>query len=139
MAQHNKDFFDLFKENSHKLAEQPTPRTWRRLERRLDAHQRVNRNHTHWTLGMVAAVMGLVAIVGLLTITFDAKFSQTVALEDASPRYLEELAVTDSEKEISPVRVVEYQRHYQEKTSSITEGSRERKLKPTTAYEDMSD
>lgn len=130
MTQHNKDFFELFKENSYKLAEQPTPRTWKRLERRLDAHKRQNRYHINWTLGMVAAVLGLVVLVGLLSVTFDSKFDQVLAQQDAGPRYLEELASSGSEEDLNPITVIEYQRHYEEKTSQIQEGSPERKLKP---------
>lgn len=135
MTRHNKDFFELFKDNSYKLAEQPTPRTWKRLERRLDAHKKQNRYQTNWTLGMVAAVIGLVALVGLLSITFESKFGPVIAQEDASPRYLEELASNGIEEELHPVKVMEFQRHYEEKTSQIAEGSRTRKLKPAELIE----
>ncbi len=130
MTRHNKDFFELFKENSYKLDEQPTPRTWKRLERRLDAHKRQNRYQTNWTLGMVAAVLGLVVLVGLLSVSYESNLGPALAEEEASPRYLEELASIDNEGEINPVKIMEFQKHYQEKTSQITEGSPQQKLKP---------
>ncbi len=126
----HKDFFELFKENSHKLSERPTPRTWRRLERRLDSHNRQNRYQNNWTLGMVAAVLGIVACIGLLTFSFNENKSTPVALEDASPRYLEELASVDTEDDLNPIRVIEFQRHYQDKSSPIAEGTILRKLQP---------
>ena len=132
MTRHNKDFFELFKDNSYKLAEQPTPRTWRRLERRLDAQKKYNRHQSHWVLGMVAAVLALVVLVGLLTVTFDHKYGIDFAQEDASPRYLEELATNESDHAINPVKVIEFQRHYEEKTAQIAEGNISRKLKPAT-------
>ncbi len=137
MTRH-KDFFELFRDNSHKLAETPTPRTWRKLERRLDAHKRHNRAQTTWTLGMLAAILALVVLVGLLSLTFESKLTPVVAVEDAGPRYLEELAVQEESSELNPVKVIEYQRHYKEKTSQIKEGTRTQKLVP--AYqEEMTD
>jgi hypothetical protein len=135
MTQHNKDFFELFKENSYKLAEQPTPRTWKRLERRLDAHKRKNRYHINWTLGMVAAVLGLVVLVGLLSVTYNSKLNNVLAQQNASPRYLEELASNEQGEDINPLTVIESQREFEEKTSQFAEGCPERKLMPSPMIE----
>ncbi len=137
MTQH-KDFFELFRENSHKMAESPTPRTWRRLERRLDAHQRHSRYQASRIMGMVAALLALVVLIGLLSITFESKSGPVRVMEDHSPRFLEDLAVQEGESDLNPVTVIEYQNHYKEKSNRITEGSRARKLVP--AYqEEMTD
>lgn len=126
-----KDLFDLFRENSDKITEQPTPRTWRRLERKLDAHRRRSQHDNNWTLGMVAALIGLVCLVGLFSYSYNTTNSNAIASQEPGPRFFEALEVNEQESQIESRKIIEYQKHYQERGQQIIEeGSREQKLIP---------
>lgn len=64
MAQ-DKDFSKVFRERFRGFEEQPSGATWKRLERRLEAHQHRNRRSLFRSLAMVAAVL-LLAVFAFL-------------------------------------------------------------------------
>ena len=64
-----KDLFDLFREESENLTEQPKAETWQRLEKRLITSRKHRQKRkavpTHWLV--VAVTMLLIAIVGVVS------------------------------------------------------------------------
>lgn len=135
-----KDLFDLFKENSKQIKETPTPRTWRRLERKLDAHRRRNQADHSWTLSMAAALVGLVCLVGLLSYSYQSGFQKGIALEEPAPRVFEVLEVNEQESQLASRKIIEYQRHFSERGSEIIkEGSRTQRLMPAIAEAEIGD
>ena len=121
-----KDIFDLFREKQHLFDERPAPKTWRRLERRLDAHQRRSRISLYRSLGMVAGVLALVAMIALISLLVDQQ--RRDYLSDR-PQQLENLEVP--ENETMAHQVVEFTRSYRDRTAKpIEEGEASRKLVP---------
>ena len=51
-----KELFNLFRDNQHKLDQKPSNQAWRRLESRLDAHQNRTRISFVRHLSMAAAI-----------------------------------------------------------------------------------
>lgn len=137
----DKNLFDLFREGSQNHREQPTPRTWKRLERKLDTHQRRSHHRNDWTLAMVAAVIGLVVLVGFITFTIDHSNQNMLADQDAAPRYFEELELSaEEELRAASAKVIEYQRHYKDRANKpIEEGSKDSKLIPAMIADNVPD
>ena len=66
-----RDLFDMFRESSEHIAEQPTRDSWHRLERRLTAaaheRKRLKRRPMPLQLMAVAATVALLAIIGVVS------------------------------------------------------------------------
>ncbi len=123
-----KDFFDIFREQQHLFEERPPRTAWRQLERRLDAHQHRSRVTMYRSLAMVAAVMGLIVVITLITSRVDQQ-RQLLGEAEAVPKQLE--ALSDSETGESPEQIVEFSRAYRDRTSGpIVEGQRGQRLVP---------
>ncbi|GJM36479.1 MAG: hypothetical protein DHS20C18_54800 [Saprospiraceae bacterium] len=125
-----KDPFEVFKNNQHKLSEKPSAQAWRRLERRLDAHQNHRKYSWFSQMGMVAAVLLLVALITIIsTLTEQKKVLQT-ASQEAFPAQMEELSTSVDQQEM--LKVVEFSRRYQERLTkpSVNEGKQGKKLVP---------
>ncbi len=120
-----KDLFDLFRESEHKLQEMPSERTWRRLERRLDARRhRRGRSQFLPLLGMVAGLLLLLTIYGLFSLSSEPDYREVLA---GTPERLEALPV--SEDFPSAHQIQEYVRTYHERAGQpILEGKPEQKL-----------
>ena len=120
-----RDLYELFREQQHKLEERPSLHTWRRLERRLDAHQRRGRLSLYRSLGMVAGVLALVAMIVLISIVVN----QQQQYLTGTPQELEVLP--SDESDATAYQVVEFTRQYKDRMSNpIEEGSTEKKLIP---------
>lgn len=99
---HQKDIFDLFRENQHKLEERPSNRTWQRLERRLDAQQRTGgRKNLFFQLSMIAALLAFLVIVSVVVIL--PKNAEAIAQNNN----FEAIPLADLETEESNVQAYE--------------------------------
>lgn len=121
-----KDIFDLFKENQHKLEERPPRRTWQRLERRLDVQKKTNGFPVYRQLAMVAAMLVFVLVCAVLLLLPKHGEPQLVLNEvEAVP--LEDLVFSDVDEKA--MQVVEFTRHLKNRKSNpIAEGNRAKKL-----------
>ena len=123
-----RDVFDFFRDNQHRLNEAPSAHSWRRLDRRLDAHRRRNRPSRYRVLGMVAGILVLVILVGLVSLSLGRQQNQQLAFnKQAVPTGLEDLAVTDADRD--GLRTVLAVQHAQEhRRQPISEGAPGQKL-----------
>lgn len=123
---HHKDLFDLFRENDHKLEERPSLQSWRRLEKRLDSHQRRSRISLYRSLAMVAGVLALAVLIVLMTLVVERQQEYLTG----APQELEDLQATEADN-ATAYRVVEFTRTYQDRmTNPIEEGNPDKKLVP---------
>jgi cytoskeletal protein RodZ len=123
---HHKNLFDLFRENQHKLDERPPLHTWRRLEQRLDKHQRRGRISLYRSLAMVAGILALAVLIILMTLVVD----QQQEYLTGTPHQLEDLQPSEADNATAYL-VVEFTRTYQDRmTKPIEEGTPNKKLVP---------
>ena len=124
-----KDIFNLFRENQHKLNERPSQQAWRRLERRLDAHRDRNRVSIYRHIAMVAAVVAIVALTSLIVVLVEKSQPGLQAVTDFD---VEDLKLPDQDASREALMVVEYTRKYQDRMSNpIAEGKPIQKLIPS--------
>ncbi len=126
-----KDPFDLFRDNQHKLSERPSPQAWRKLEQRLDAHK--NRHRQSWFsshLGMVAAILLLVVSITVISVLTNHKKEMQAGAVEAVPSQMEQLTASADQQEI--LKVVEFSRRYQDRLAkpTVNEGQKGKKLVP---------
>ena len=122
----HKDLFDLFRDNQHQLEERPPLQTWRRLEQRLDNHQRRGRISLYRSLAMVAGVLALAVLIILMTLVVDRQQEYL----SGTPQQLEDLQSSEADN-ATAYRVVEFTRTYQDRMANpIEEGNPEKKLVP---------
>ena len=97
----NKDIFDLFKEQQHKLAQPPSPRAWRRLERRLDNRRGSSRHdNTFRPLAMVAAIALIAVFAFLMMVGLGQQNDRLFALNSLNDSNgLEQLSFSDADFE----------------------------------------
>lgn len=129
-----KDLFDLFRENQHKLDEAPSAHTWRRLERRLDNHHRRRRPRLAGSrmLSMAAALLLLAVITFLFSLIVEKRNPAYLALNQNRPLPMEDLTYTDVDR--GAYQVVEFTRQYQDRLAKpIEEGSPNKRLVPASA------
>lgn len=64
----SKDIFDLFKENQDKLNQKPSPKTWSRIERRIQAPQPIGnkRRRIRRVLPPMGIAAALALVIGLM-------------------------------------------------------------------------
>jgi len=121
-----RDIFDFFRNHQHQFDEAPAPRAWRRLERRLDAHQRRGRISLYRSLGMVAGLLAIVALIVLLSVIVGQRQPDLLT---GVPQQLENLPLSDNEA--TAYRVVEFTRSYQDRMNRpIEEGEASKRLVP---------
>jgi len=118
----NKDISKLFRDSASELQEQPTHAAWRRLEQRLD--QRRSRSHRHFKgmLGSAAAVLLLLGLVFIISLTADYKLRPGLTSEQRFEQLLPEDASPEAE------RVVQYTRQRKNRGIDIEEGAPEQQL-----------
>ena len=123
-----KDLFDLFRENEHKLEEQPSRRAWQRLEGRLDAQRRPVGLSVHRQLAMVAAMLVFLLVCFTLLLLPRYESPQLVLNEvDAVP--LADLGYKNVDQQAN--KVMEFTRHLPYRNANpIAEGSPAKKLIP---------
>ncbi len=125
-----KDIFDLFRDNQHKLEERPSPRTWDRLERRLDQHRQRPRRQFPRLFSLVAAVVGLVAMITVISFMFRSVSSGDMAAADAPTAiFVVEDLNTSPENERGFYDIVEFQNKYNDRLANpIREGQPRKRL-----------
>lgn len=124
----NRDINSLFRE--HKDMEiDPSPKAWRRLERKLDTHRRRGRRNVQRLMAMAAAFLLLIVIVLVLSMVVGPIHKDQMAYQDDTPVQLEDLVTTDLDLEA--YRVVSFTHHHQDRMSAIEEGAPDRKLVPS--------
>jgi len=124
-----KDIFDLFRRNQHKLDERPSNDAWERLESRLDDHQKRSRpSLLYRQMTMAAAVLLLIGLVSVLSLYMNPARDGMANIElTPAPKILEDLPVyTDAGG--GKYRMVEYQRRINTNPRSIPEGGVHKKL-----------
>lgn len=94
-----RDIFDFFRNSQHRLNEAPPARSWRRLERRLDAHRSRNRISRYRAAGMAAGILLLVTLVGLVSLSLGRHQRLLLAANrQAVPSQVEDLTLTDADR-----------------------------------------
>ena len=120
------DIENLFRKNQHRLNERPSNAVWRRLETRLDAHNRRNRISIRRSLAMVASLLVLIVFISLLTL-FSPKSADS--FEAGIPKNLQELEEDHTLTESQHLHTLEWStRHFQDQNKIIAEGSSKRNL-----------
>ncbi len=125
--------YDLFRRNEHKLAEKPSRRAWDRLEDRLDRHQQqTTRQISGWYRygGMVAAVMVLVLTASILSIYTQQSDKAQFASADMEMTAGPLLDLPEIGSKSSFLKVVHYQKEYQNHARRIVEGDGSSVLEP---------
>ncbi len=120
----NKDISHIFQTNQHKLNEQPSLRTWRRIEQRLDKRNQPNLIRM---LSMVAALVALVVVISVISIMVSRQDKLSANLE-ATPVYFEELS-----SDVTPAQshmIEEFQKAVKDRASFIEEGEPGKRLVP---------
>ncbi len=112
----------LFREQQYKLNQRPSPRTWRRLEKRLDLHYKRGRNNLYRYVLVAAAVVAIVAALSLLSTLFDNKPTDYLVLNDRKPKLIEDLVYSDTDAKV--YQVVEFTRQYRDRLANpVKEGA----------------
>jgi len=132
---HKKDISDLIRENQHKLNERPSPRAWRRLESKLDNQHSRHQTSVYKQFAMVAAVIALVAVASLITMTIGTQNDMMAEAKAPSSSFatpVQELETdyTDANEDLH--KVVEFQRSlkriYASNPNPIAEGTQRNKV-----------
>ncbi|MEM9916614.1 MAG: hypothetical protein AAF990_00885 [Bacteroidota bacterium] len=121
---------ELFRNNEHKLDETPSPQTWQRLERRLDARRAKSRQPIFRMYRLAAAVAALVVLVTAIALwlpSLNAK-KQELAANAMTPQSWEFLHSDSNEDEVMyQIVQVSYQQHRQ-LDDPIAEGAPTKRL-----------
>jgi hypothetical protein len=121
----NQQVDQFFRTQAEQLQETPSRATWKRLERRLDTHQRRSRFNFTPTLGMVAAVLLLVVFAFLFS-TLNFEQERPIAADMVNADVVPIESAVDPEA----YKVVEYTIKYRDRMRNIIdEGSEDTKLK----------
>ena len=92
-----KDISELFRANEHKLRQNPSPQAWDRLESRLDRRRATGGNTLYRRLAMAAALLVLIAFVGILPAYLGPKSGNQMAANEAdSSLFMEEIISADN-------------------------------------------
>lgn len=114
----SKDVFDLFRESQSALEEQPSKRTWRRIERKLELRdQRSHRFGTRRRATLGSAMLLTLAFTGILAVYVQ---QQIIARHPNAVFTVEQLQTL----EIDPAtgNLLEYSRNYPTGTIHVPEG-----------------
>lgn len=126
--QPNNDLFDLFREGQSELNEKPPQASWRRLERRLNTHQRRTRLAFRRNVSIAAAIAIVIGMTFLISFSIGQqnqlkRQASAVVLESE----LEEFTLEEGDP--AAYRIVEFARTYQNRPSLyIREGEANKKL-----------
>jgi hypothetical protein len=127
-----KDLYDLFRDNKHKLDEAPNPQAWRRLEKRLDTRRATRGSSIYRIMSMAAGVLLLLGVFSLLPALESSDQDNTVVAMDTPPSEMEDLVVDPNSTE-HMIKVVEFSRQYKDRmVQPIEEGNSGKKLIPST-------
>jgi len=90
MANHNKKMEDLFRNADSKLAERPSSRAWRNLDRKLDKHRNRSRMTILRNWSMAASLLLLVGVLYVFN-NISQKNGNIVAMSE-TPQSMDDLA-----------------------------------------------
>ena len=122
----SKDLFDLFRERQQLLEERPSVQTWRRLERRLDLHNRRHLTVHRRALAMAAAVLVLAVFLGVMGLQLGQKQWLSLKPQAENRFYVEHLNSQDADPDA--IQMLEYNRQYQTTPILVEEGQASQKL-----------
>lgn len=128
-----KDIFDLFREKSSELEQEPTPQAWNRIERRIQANRpKVRRARVRRLPSAFGIAAGLALVMGLSVVFIwlaeaDQNQQQFLA-QNEGPLQVEELVLSPVDDEVK--EVVEIARANPQPTLSkpIVEGKSSQRL-----------
>lgn len=95
----NRDLSELFRQQASKVQERPGPSVWRRLSRRLDAHERWNKVALRISTQVVLFFLLLLAIVGPVLIGVSLEEQRRAELRNP-PVILQVLSPEDTLPEV---------------------------------------
>lgn len=108
----------------------PSPKAWRRLERKLDTHRHRGRRNVQRLMALAAAFLLLIIFVLVFSMVLGTMEGDRMAYNEAAPVQLEDLVTTDIDLEA--YRVVSFTHHLRDRMAApISEGGADRKLVPT--------
>ena len=125
-----KDIFDLFRENEHKLQEKPSNQAWNKLEQRLERQRGRRRILPFNSYLMAASVVGLLVVITMMGGIFNGTNNSLHLTESKGEvRPLEDLVAVQPDREKIDA-LIAFQRSYQEKVREqpVEEGDGEKKL-----------
>jgi len=124
----SEDLFNMFRERQDEWDEVPAAASWKKLERRLDHHQRRTRLSFRRNLSFVAAIAVLVSFVFLISYSMGQRnLNSPQATNLLSTAEIEEF--TAEEGDPSALKVVAFSRKNLDHPSLyIREGERKQKL-----------
>ena len=122
-----KDLFDLFNNNQHKLTERPSERSWRRLEQKLDAHRQRGKYAIYRHLTMAAVLLALVIFTALVSFWLGKQqaipYAGETSLKSAT---FEQLQAEQTDQDA--YQIAQFQKQYAQNDHQIVEGKRGQKL-----------
>ena len=122
-----KDIFDLFRENEHKLSQRPSSRAWERLESRMDARKSRHQVSSYRTIAWAACIVALLSVTLVMSTYIKSNTADSLAM--AEPMILEDISQYSVDSNTA-LKAVEYSQNYDKlNNSAIIEGSTDKKLK----------
>ncbi len=122
----SKDVFDLFRERQSLLEERPSPQSWRRLERRLDLHNRRHLTVHRRAMAMAAAMLVLAVFLGVMSLQLGQKHWFSLKRQAENRFYVEHLNPQDADPDA--ILMLEYNRQYLNTPVQVEEGQSSQKL-----------
>lgn len=127
----SKDIFDLFKDNEHKLNQEPSPKAWSRIERRIQGPKPIARRrkmHTSSSFLSIAASLALViGLISVISIMVGNKKQERAIAMNYEPFVIEALDVSTADVEIEK-HTRQTQQQDLKPLKPINEGRAEQKL-----------
>ncbi len=121
-----REISDFFKQHESELSEIPSRAAWKKLERRLDAHQKRNRLGFLKTFAMVAAVLLLVVFTFMMT-TLSVKNQHLMASDVQAIAQAEPISTQEIDPEV--YKEVEFTIKFKDRmTNPIEEGEESQEL-----------
>jgi len=125
-----KDIFDLFRENEHKLTQKPSPRAWERLESRMDARKSRHQVSSYRTIAWAACIVALLSVTLVMSTYIKSNTADSLAMVEPMPMILEDISQYNGNSNTA-LKAIEYSQNYDKLNSrAIIEGSTDKKLKP---------
>lgn len=130
----SKDIFDLFRDNEDKLNQAPSPKTWSRIERRIQAPTPIAKRRKMRSVPPPLSIAAALALVIGLMVAFmwvlEKETNQAIILAHG-PLEMEDLVISSNHSEVEQqIKAVQYE--YVKPLKPIREGRPEQKLIATT-------
>ena len=117
------DVFELFREKQRVLEEVPSHRTWRRIERRLNAHARPSRRSgLRRGLLLSGGLLAFVFLTGVLVLQNSPHLGSSAPWSSSDNTFQVE-PLQGSNMDLSTANKLEYSRHYSAAEIRVPEGA----------------